>query len=171
MGGGGEGRGLGTKPHQPQPQLQLCPPFSFSFPLTSSPNHDPACVMWPPKPAAGVGVGISSSATAVAAATVSSSTMPWNLTAVSVNGSNQQLSTSDGSIAGPDLARRAAAIGALGGSLAFSWGGNLVEIVSRASGVFVALNGGNEQRVSNPADMHLDLSRMACCIGDGEWNG
>ena len=51
----------------------------------------------------------------------------------------------------------------------FHWNGNAIEIgpgTAGNDGVFVTLNGGKPQRVADPDHIHLDLSQMACRIGE-----
>ena len=94
----------------------------------------------------------------------------WVLTEVLVQDeANKPLSVGGQTVTSAQLvAQHAKAAGEIAGSLTFSWDGNTVRISSAGGSVYVTLNSGNPQPVSKPMDMHLDLSKMACCVGDGE---
>lgn len=94
----------------------------------------------------------------------------WHLHSIGVvNEAEKPLAASDhSSIDSAGLVQKAnAGPAAAGAPLAFSWDGNLIEILPMHDGVHVALNGQRPgTRVSDPSKLHLDLSPMACCIGE-----
>ena len=94
----------------------------------------------------------------------------WKLTEVSTGGSgdDKALSIPGGTdVTAHELVNvHAKAAGERAGTFTFCWDGNTVEISSNGGLVSVTLNGGEPQPVSDPTNLHLELSPMACCIGD-----
>ena len=129
-----------------------------------------ACLMWPPKPTTTTSsissVPLGMPTIQIGGFGTSASSGSWKITALQTEDPKEVIVGGQSTSVQAFLDNQAKTAGEQGGALSFEWNGNTIDITLQNGSVSVTLNNTNTQAVPDPQNIHLDLSEMACCIGD-----